>query len=114
MSRRASHASVGASRRQSVQDARGKRFSLREGSLTGAGGANRLGTINDVKEGDTIYRTERLYPSIADHPEDIHIAIAKWQREPTARSGSTMSMSRDETATPSDNSPSHERDRSVP
>ena len=109
MSRRASHASVGVSRRQSVQDARNKRFSLREGSLTGAGVANRLATINDVKEGDTIYRTERLYPSIADHPEDIHIAIAKWQREP--RSGSTMSMSRDETATPSENSPSHERDR---
>ena len=110
MSRRSTHANVGVTRRQSVaQDGRGKRYSLRDGSLTGAGGANRLGTINDVKEGDTIYRTERLYPSIVDHAEDIHISVAKWQRE--TRSGSTMSLSRDETATPSDNSPSHERDR---
>ena len=107
MNRRASHANV--SRRQSmVPDSRGKRFSLREGSLTGAG-TGRLGTVSDVKEGDTIYKTERLYPSIPDHDEDVSIAVARWQRE--TRSGSTMSLSRDETATPSDNSPGHDRDR---
>lgn len=109
MSRRPSHANVNTLRRQSVaQDGRGKRFSLKEGSLTGAG-AGRHGPITDVKEGDTIYRTERLYPSIPDHPEDINISVARWQRE--TRSGSTMSLSRDETSTPSDNSPAHDRDR---
>ena len=109
MSRRASHANITNARRQSVvPDGRGKRYSLKEGTL-GGGGASRLSTVADVKDGDTIYKTERLYPSIPDHPEDITIAVTRWQRD--TRSGSTMSLSRDETATPADNSPGHERDR---
>ena len=109
MSRRSSHANISGTRRQSVaSDGRSKRYSLKDGSAGGPG-AGRLGTISDVKDGDTIYKTERLYPSIPDHPEDVTVSVARWQRD--TRSGSTMSLSRDETATPSDNSPAHERDR---
>ena len=108
MSRRPSHASVTGLRRQSLAAGQGKRVSLKDGTL-GAMGLNRLNALAEIKEGDTFYRTERIYPSIPDYPEDVTVSVARWQREP--RSGSTMSTSRDDVSTPSDNSPSYERDR---
>lgn len=98
MSRRPSHASVTGLRRGSQADvSKAKRVSLKDGTLGNIG--SRLNALSELKEGDVFYKTERIYPSIPDHPEDVVITLAaRFARE--ARTGSTAGINRDETATP--------------
>jgi len=108
MSRRPSHASVTGLRRGSQVDAsKTKRVSLKDGTLGNI--SSRLGSLSDIKEGDTFYRIERIYPSIPDHPEEVVITVAtRFARE--ARNGSIAGINRDEAGTPSEG-PTTDRER---
>ncbi|XP_053396619.1 androglobin-like isoform X26 [Mercenaria mercenaria] len=111
MNRRPSHASVTGLRRGSLADqSKAKRVSLKDGTL-GNLGNSRLAALTELKEGDVYYKTEKIYPSIPDHPEDIFITLAKWPRE--TRTGSIISINRDDTATPSEINPGYDRDRAA-
>lgn len=109
MSRRPSHASVTGLRRGSQAEAsKAKRVSLKDGTL-GNIGAGRLTSLSELKEGDVFYKTEKLYPSIPDHPEDVVITLAaRFARE--TRTGSNAGINREEASTPSEN-PGTDRDR---
>lgn len=109
MSRRSSHASVAGLRRGSQADAlKAKRVSLKDGSL-GASTAGRLAALSELREGDVFYKTERIYPSIPDYPEDIVITLAARNARET-RTGSIAGINRDDTATPTESS-AVEKDR---
>lgn len=106
MSRRPSNASVTSLRRNSVIDpGKNKRVSLKDGSL---GNVGRLASLSEIKEGDVFYKTERIYPSIPDYPEDVLISVTRWSRD--GRTGSIISINRDDTATPSEGF-GHDRER---
>ncbi|KAL4233260.1 hypothetical protein ACF0H5_007944 [Mactra antiquata] len=106
MNRRQSNASVASVRRGSVIDPnKAKRVSLKDGTL---GNLGRLTSLSEVKEGDIYYKTERIYPRIPDHPEDVIISVARWPRD--SRAGSIAGINRDETSTPSEGQ-GHDRDR---
>lgn len=109
MSRRPSHASVTGLRRGSLADSsKAKRVSLKDGTL-GNLGNSRLASVTEIKEGDVFYKTEKIYPSIPEHAEDIYITLARWPKE--TRTGSIISINRDDTATPTENNPGYDRDR---
>lgn len=109
MSRRASHANITGIRRGSIIDpTRAKRVSLKDGTL-GYLGPGRLAGVAEIKEGDVYYKTERVYPSIPDHPEDVYVTTAKWSHE--TRTGSIGNINRDDTVTPSDIGHGYDRDR---
>lgn len=108
MNRRSSHASISGLRRGSLADPnKAKRVSLKDGTL-GNVASSRLGALTELKEGDIYYKTERIYPSIPDHPEDVSITVVKFPRE--TRTGSIISINRDDTATPEINQ-GYDRDR---
>ncbi|KAL3881175.1 hypothetical protein ACJMK2_027632 [Sinanodonta woodiana] len=108
MSRRPSNASMAVGRKFS--DPRTKRMSLKDNAL-GIPGYTKLFPLPDIKEGDSFYRTVRMYPSLVDSPEDVFLTIAKMQKEnrtgSSAESRRGSMMGRDETSTPTD-SPSHQ------
>ncbi|WAR07045.1 hypothetical protein MAR_017003 [Mya arenaria] len=109
MNRRPSHASVQGLRRGSLADpSKAKRVSLKDGTL-GAPGMSRLAALVELKEGDVFYRTERLYPSIPDHPEDVTVTLAnRYTRD--SRTGSTVGLNKDDSMASVDG-PVFERDR---
>ena len=111
MSRRAANAGISGFRRQSIVDSKVKRVSLKDTSLgTGIG---KLVGLAEVKDGDTFYRTERLYPSIPDHPADISVSVTRCSQSYARenRSGSTVSLAGRDDATTPDIVPSENRDR---
>lgn len=109
MSRRSSHANLTGLRRGSVAEPnKAKRVSLKDGTL-GILGLGRLTAAAEIKVGDVYYKTERVYPSIPDHPEDVYVTMAKWSRE--TRTGSIVGINRDDTAAQSDLGSGYDRDR---
>ncbi|XP_052244735.1 androglobin-like isoform X7 [Dreissena polymorpha] len=114
MSRRSSHANVTALRRGSIADAANKgakRVSLKDGTL-GNNLTSRLAALTELKEGDVFYRTERLYPSIPDHEEEVIVTLAA-RAARDSRTGSIAGITRDDSASTLDGAFAVERERAA-
>ncbi|XP_033740802.1 androglobin-like isoform X8 [Pecten maximus] len=82
-----------------------KRVSLKDGTLTGPS-MRVSGSLGDIREGDTYYRTVHIYPSLPDSPEEVTVTVSKIGREPRTGSSADKAESRrgsvlsDRTASP--------------
>jgi len=109
MNRRASYTPASTHRRGSLAEAaKQKRVSLKEGTL-GTLGTARLAALSEIKDGDVFYRTERIYPSIPDHPEDVLVTVAARTTRDT-RTGSIVSLGKEDSLAPGEG-PESNRDR---
>jgi hypothetical protein len=97
MSRRTQTSTAATARKHA--DQRSKRVSMKDGSLAPGnhGAVGRLGSVSEVKDGESYYKTTRIYPAFPDYPEDVMITVARMSQVPRAgssadsRRGSVMS-----------------------